>query len=69
MSSAQAQNQTKSLPAHEAEELAAADAEKAAATAEKGSETIEDIDDLLAEIDSVLEEQSVLVNFRQRGGE
>ena len=27
---------------------------------------IEDIDDLLAEIDSVLEEQSVLVNFRQR---
>ena len=69
MSSAQAQNQTKTLPPSEAEELAAADAEKAAAVAEKGSETIEDIDDLLAEIDSVLEEQSVLVNFRQRGGE
>lgn len=69
MSSAQAQNQTKSLPPTEAEELAAADAERAAAASKSGSETIEDIDDLLAEIDSVLEEQSVLVNFRQRGGE
>ena len=28
-----------------------------------------DIDELLDEIDSVLEEQSVLVNFRQRSGE
>lgn len=34
------------------------------------SETlIEDIDDLLDEIDSVLEEQSVLLNFRQRSGQ
>jgi Pup-like protein len=30
---------------------------------------IESIDDLLDEIDSVLEEQSVLVNFRQRSGQ
>ena len=28
-----------------------------------------DIDELLDEIDSVLEEQSVLVNFRQRSGQ
>lgn len=69
MSSAQAQTQTKTLPPSEADELAARDAEAAAAAAKSGSETIDDIDDLLAEIDSVLDEQSVLVNFRQRGGQ
>lgn len=30
---------------------------------------LNDIDELLDEIDAVLEEQSVLVNFRQRSGE
>ena len=30
---------------------------------------LSDIDELLDEIDAVLEEQSVLVNFRQRSGE
>lgn len=68
MSSAQAHHQTKTLPPQEAEEMAAADAERAAAE-KSTSETIEDIDDLLADIDAVLEEQSVLVNFRQRGGQ
>jgi Pup-like protein len=29
----------------------------------------ESIDELLEEIDAVLEEQAVLVNFRQRGGQ
>jgi hypothetical protein len=32
-------------------------------------EITEEIDDLLADIDALLEEQSVLVHFRQRGGE
>jgi Pup-like protein len=30
---------------------------------------LSDIDDLLDEIDSVLEDQSMLVNFRQRSGQ
>lgn len=30
---------------------------------------VEGIDELLDEIDAVLEEQAVLVNFRQRGGQ
>jgi len=30
---------------------------------------LSDIDELLDEIDSVLEEQSVLVNYRQRSGQ
>lgn len=68
MASAQAHNQTKTLPPAEADEMAAADAARAS-EAKPSTETIDDIDDLLAEIDSVLEEQSVLVNFRQRGGQ
>ncbi|MGH8998758.1 MAG: ubiquitin-like protein Pup [Acidimicrobiia bacterium] len=67
MASAQ-QRQTKTLPPKEADELAAADAERAG-DERAGSEVMDDLDDLLAEIDAVLEEQSVLVNFRQRGGQ
>jgi hypothetical protein len=33
------------------------------------ADLLTDIDDLLDEIDAVLEEQSVLVNFRQRSGQ
>ena len=59
---------TRSIPKHEADELAEADAVRASSN-ERASEVIEDVDDLLAEIDSILEEQSVLTNFRQKGGE
>ena len=33
------------------------------------SSVLEDAEQLLEEIDSLLEEQAVLLNFRQRGGE
>jgi hypothetical protein len=33
------------------------------------AELLSDIDDLLDEIDAVLEDQSMLVNFRQRSGQ
>lgn len=36
---------------------------------ELGADLLTDIDDLLDEIDAVLEDQSVLVNFRQRSGQ
>ena len=36
---------------------------------EPDAELLSDIDELLDEIDAVLEEQSVLVNFRQRSGQ
>jgi hypothetical protein len=52
----------------DAEQLAEEDAERAT-TDRSRDEMVEDIDDLLAEIDAVLEEQSVLTNFRQKGGE
>lgn len=35
----------------------------------KGDELKDDIDDLLADIDAILEDQEVLVNFKQRGGQ
>lgn len=57
---------------HEAERLAEEDAQRAPVQEDgerDGTEIIEDIDDLLAEIDALLEEQSVLTNFRQKGGE
>jgi hypothetical protein len=56
------------LPKEEADQLAEDDARQAEASRE-GAEIVEDIDDLLDEIDSLLEEQSVLTNFRQKGGE
>lgn len=59
---------TRSMPKHEAEQLAEADAARAAAS-ERANEVIEGVDDLLAEIDSILEEQSVLTNYRQKGGQ
>ncbi|MCA1845792.1 MAG: ubiquitin-like protein Pup [Actinobacteria bacterium] len=39
------------------------------AVEETDADLLTDIDELLDEIDSVLEEQSVLVNFRQRSGQ
>ena len=64
----ESKTQTRSMPKHEADQLAEADAARASAN-ERSTEVIEDVDDLLAEIDSILEEQSVLTNFRQKGGE
>jgi hypothetical protein len=53
----------------EAERLAEEDAGRAQAESRAGADVIEDADDLLDEIDALLEEQSVLANFRQKGGE
>jgi hypothetical protein len=39
------------------------------AVAEADADLLTDIDELLDEIDTVLEDQSMLVNFRQRPGE
>jgi hypothetical protein len=39
------------------------------AVAETDADLLTDIDELLDEIDTVLEDQSMLVNFRQRPGE
>jgi Pup-like protein len=72
MTSARSQARS-NLPRQDAEALAEEDAAKAAdAVAAKGSarnEVAEDADELLDEIDALLEEQSVLTNFRQKGGE
>jgi hypothetical protein len=38
-------------------------------TEQTDAELLSDIDELLDEIDAVLEEQSVLVNYRQRSGQ
>jgi hypothetical protein len=56
------------LPKEEAEQLAEDDARQAEAS-RNGNEVVEELDELLDEIDSLLEEQSVLTNFRQKGGE
>ena len=60
------------MPRQDAEALAEDDAAKAAeAAAAKTAtknEVAEDADELLDEIDALLEEQSVLTNFRQKGG-
>jgi hypothetical protein len=76
---ASARSQARSnMPRQDAEALAEEDAAKAAKAAEakagpsKGSgrnEVAEDADELLDEIDALLEEQSVLTNFRQKGGQ
>lgn len=52
----------------DAEALAAEDAATQAAQ-EKAAADLTDTDDLLDEIDALLEDQEVLVNFRQKGGE
>lgn len=54
--------------AAQAAEAAAAKAARAAKAATK-NEVAEDADELLDEIDALLEEQSVLTNFRQKGGQ
>ncbi|MGH9037995.1 MAG: ubiquitin-like protein Pup, partial [Acidimicrobiia bacterium] len=56
------------LPKEEAEQLAEDDARQAEAT-RNGNEVVEELVELLDEIDSLLEEQAVLTNFRQKGGE
>ena len=77
MASARSQART-NMPRQDAEALAEEDAAKAAQAAEakaapsKSSgrnEVAEDADELLDEIDALLEEQSVLTNFRQKGGQ
>ena len=55
------------LPKEEAEQLAEEDAHRADTT-RNGHEVVEELDELLDEIDALLEEQSVLTNFRQKGG-
>ena len=50
------------------ERLAEEDAAVAAAQ-EKEPADLSDLDDLLDEIDGLLEEQEVLTNYRQKGGE
>ncbi len=52
----------------DAEQLAAEDAAVQAAQSKPAAST-DDLDDLMDEIDALLEEQEVLVNFRQKGGE
>jgi hypothetical protein len=56
------------LQKQEAERLAEDDAKRAAQRGDE-REIIEDSDELLDEIDALLEEQSILTNFRQRGGQ
>lgn len=58
----------KKVDAKESADMAELDAEIQAAQ-KKEVEVHGDLDDLMDEIDSVLEEQDVLVNFRQKGGE
>lgn len=52
----------------DAQQLAEEDAAVQAAQ-EKEAADLSDLDDLLDEIDGLLEEQEVLINFRQKGGE
>jgi hypothetical protein len=69
---ASARSQARSnLPRQDAEALAEEDAAKAAEAAKNPArnEVAEDADELLDEIDALLEEQSVLTNFRQKGGQ
>lgn len=59
--------QTRSTEA-ELQQLAEDDAAVAAAQ-EKPAADLGDLDELLDEIDGLLEEQEILTNFRQKGGE
>ena len=52
----------------DADQLAEDDAAVQAAQ-EKPAADLSDLDDLLDEIDGLLEEQEVLTNYRQKGGE
>jgi hypothetical protein len=53
----------------EAARLAEEDAARVQDRAAAAERVIDDTDDILADIDSILEEQQVLLNFRQRGGQ
>lgn len=71
------QQQQKKVSEKDAEDLAEKDTARVYETEKdrlarikaKGEELKDDLDDLLDEIDSVLEEQAVLVNYRQKGGQ
>jgi len=52
----------------ELEQLAADDAAVQEAQSKPAAD-LSDLDDLLDEIDGLLEEQEILTNYRQRGGE
>ena len=52
----------------DARQMAEDDAAAAAAQSKPAAD-LSDLDDLLDEIDGLLEEQEVLINFRQKGGE
>ena len=56
------------MPARSKGTAAAPEVEEIVAE-ETDADLLSDIDELLDEIDSVLEEQSVLVNYRQRSGQ
>ena len=56
------------MPARSKSTAEAPEVEEAIAE-EADAGLLSDIDELLDEIDSVLEEQSVLVNYRQRSGQ
>lgn len=56
------------LPQEEAARLAEEDAARASAE-RAGDQLVDEAADLLDEIDALLEEQSVLTNFRQKGGQ
>lgn len=55
--------------ASRAKTRASEEVEAAPPTTAEAEDILDGLDELLDEIDSVLEEQSVLVNYRQRGGQ
>lgn len=57
-----------SVSKQDAEQLAADDAAVAEAQAKPAAD-LSDLDELLDEIDGLLEEQEVLTNYRQKGGQ
>jgi len=60
--------QPKKVTKEDADQIADEDAAVQAAQAKPAADT-SDLDDLLDEIDELLEEQEVLTNYRQKGGE
>lgn len=61
-------NRERVMPARSKRTAEATEVEEIVAE-ETDAGLLSDIDELLDEIDSVLEEQSVLVNYRQRSGQ
>jgi Pup-like protein len=68
MESASSSRPRPQMQKREAERLAEEDAGRVAERS-GDREVLEDADELLDEIDALLEEQSVLTNFRQKGGQ